>query len=148
MRTDRTREPLIVSDECNEVTSLSPSQQTTQHITSEEQELRHIAHCKSSPSTFLTSMHRYYNGYVCTEQGAEITGGKWSVTSNQVLVSMSSSASKSSIRRFVITEKAPSRAFSWLKAATTAFTFKTLLRHYAKQALTPRSLNVSVLIVS
>ena len=24
------------------------------------------------------------------------------------------------------------RAFSWLKAGTTAFTFKTLLRHYAK----------------
>ena len=39
-----------------------------------------------------------------------------------------------------ITEKAPTRAFSWLKAATTAFTFKTLLRHYAKRALTPRSL--------
>ena len=37
------------------------------------------------------------------------------------------SASKSSIRRFVITEKAPTRAFSWLKAAITAFTFKTLL---------------------
>ena len=33
---------------------------------------------------------------------------------------------KRSIRRFVITEKAPTRAFSWLKAATTAFTFKTL----------------------
>ena len=30
-------------------------------------------------------------------------------------------------------------AFSWLKVATTAFTFKTLLRHYAKWALTPRS---------
>ena len=29
------------------------------------------------------------------------------------------SASKSSIRRFVITEKAPTRTFSWLKAATT-----------------------------
>ena len=41
-----------------------------------------------------------------------------------------------------ITEKAPTRAFSWLKAPTSAFTFKTLLRHYAKQALTPRSLNV------
>ena len=54
------------------------------------------------------------------------------------------SASKSSNRRFVITEKAPTRAFSWLKAATTAFTFKTLLRHYAKQALTPRSLNVKL----
>ena len=48
------------------------------------------------------------------------------------------SASKSSIRRFVITEKAPTRAFSWLKAATTAFTFKTLLRHYAIGTLTPR----------
>ena len=54
------------------------------------------------------------------------------------------SASKSSIRRFVIMEKAPTRALSWLKAATTAFTFKTLLRHYAKQALTPRSLNVKL----
>ena len=58
--------------------------------------------------------------------------------------SVSISASKSSIRRFVITEKAPTWAFSWLKAATTAFTFKTLLRHYAKQALTPRSLNVKL----
>ena len=43
-----------------------------------------------------------------------------------------------------ITEKAPTRAFFWLKAATTAFTFKTLLRHYAKRALTPRSLNVKL----
>ena len=51
---------------------------------------------------------------------------------------------KNSIRRFVITEKAPTRAFSWLKAATTAFTFKTLFRHYAKQALSPRSLNVKL----
>ena len=57
-------------------------------------------------------------------------------------------ASNSSIRRFVITEKAPTRAptraFSWLKAATTALTFKTLLRHYAKRALTPQSLNVKL----
>ena len=28
-------------------------------------------------------------------------------------------------------KKASTRAFSWLKAATTAFTFKTLQRHYA-----------------
>merc|ERR1719336_3454374 len=54
------------------------------------------------------------------------------------------SASKSCIRRFVITEKAPTRAFSWLKAATTAFTLKTLLRHHAKRALTPRSLNAKL----
>ena len=57
-------------------------------------------------------------------------------------------ASKDPLRgstgRFVITEKAPTRASSWLKAATTAFTFKTLLRHYAKRALTPRSLNVKL----
>ena len=38
----------------------------------------------------------------------------------------------------------PTRAFSWLKAPTSALTFKTLLRHYAKQALTPRSLNVKL----
>ena len=36
---------------------------------------------------------------------------------------------------YTITEKAPTRAFSWL---ISAFTFKTLLRHYAKRALTPR----------
>ena len=39
---------------------------------------------------------------------------------------------------FTITEKAPTRAFSWLSAPTSTFTFKTLLRHYAKQMLTPR----------
>ena len=38
------------------------------------------------------------------------------------------SASKSCIQRFVITEKAPA----------TAFTFKTLLRDYAKRVLNPR----------
>ena len=43
-----------------------------------------------------------------------------------------------------ITEKAPTRAFSWLKAPTSAFTFKTLLRHYAKRALTPQSVNVKL----
>ena len=43
-----------------------------------------------------------------------------------------------------ITEKAPTRAFSWLKAPTSTFTFKTLLRHYAKRALTPWSLNVKL----
>ena len=41
---------------------------------------------------------------------------------------------------FTITEKAPTR----LKAPSSAFTFKTLLRHYAKRVLTPRSLNVKL----
>ena len=31
-----------------------------------------------------------------------------------------------------------------VQSATTAFTFKTLLRHYAERALTPRSLNVKL----
>ena len=53
--------------------------------------------------------------------------------SHQILMQWSaSSASKRSIRRFIITEKAPTRAFSWLKAATTAFTFKTLLTPYCR----------------
>ena len=36
---------------------------------------------------------------------------------------------------FTFTEKAPVRAFSWVRRATSAFTFtlKTLWRHYAKQ---------------
>ena len=67
-----------------------------------------------------------------------------SVSTVKVGGEVETSASKSSIRRFVITEKAPTRAFSWLKAPTSAFTFKTLLRNYAKRALTPRSLNVKL----
>ena len=35
-----------------------------------------------------------------------------------------------------ITEKTPTMAFSWLKVDTTAITFKTPLRHHAKQTLT------------
>ena len=34
-------------------------------------------------------------------------------------------------RSFQIMEKSPTRVFSLLKAPTSAFTFKTLLRHYA-----------------
>ena len=49
-----------------------------------------------------------------------------------------SSFKRRSTQRFTITEKAPTRAFSWLNAPTSAFTFKTLSRHYAKWALTPR----------
>ena len=37
---------------------------------------------------------------------------------------------------FTITEKAPTRAFSW--------SFKTLLRYYAKQALTSRQVGVKL----
>ena len=40
----------------------------------------------------------------------------------------SNEGSQRFLEDFTITEKAPTRAFSWLKAATTAFTFKTLCR--------------------
>ena len=46
------------------------------------------------------------------------------------------SAPKRSIRKFVITEKAPTRAFSWLKASNTAFTFH--LKHYEDTILKGR----------
>ena len=79
--------------------------------------------CKRCMYEIIKQFHRFQRKYVSYEQlGVRV------------------SAPKISIRRFVITEKAPTRAFSWLKVATTTFTFKTLLRHYAKQALTPRSL--------
>ena len=46
---------------------------------------------------------------------------------------------------FTITEKAPPRAFSFSRLkAPSAFTFKTLLRHYAERALTPWSLNMKL----
>ena len=41
-------------------------------------------------------------------------------------------------RRFHNHGEAPTRAFSWLKVPSSAFTFKTSLRYYAKQTLTPR----------
>ena len=52
---------------------------------------------------------------------------------------MTSAANDPSFSQLVytITEKAPTKAFSWLKAAITAFTFKTLSKHNAKQTLTP-----------
>ena len=67
---------------------------------------------------------------------------------NQLRTDEDNCQSTQQIRRFVITEKAPTRAFSWLKAATTAFTFKTLLKHYAKRALTPQSLNVKLGVIT
>ena len=50
----------------------------------------------------------------------------------------------SRVKWLFISASSATRAFSWLKLATTAFTFKTLLRQYAKRALTPRSLNVKL----
>ena len=66
--------------------------------------------------------------------GSEVVGG---VAGVEACIS-AVKRSIGSTTRCTITEKAPTRAFSWLKAPTSAFTFKTLLRHYAKRTLTPR----------
>ena len=87
-----------------------------------------------------TAAHQISSG----EVSVQCTGGDNGSAGHPHHPHHRTSASKSCIRRFVITEKAPTRAFSWLKAATTAFTFKTLLRHYAKRAMTTRSLKVKL----
>ena len=54
--------------------------------------------------------------------GGEVVGGVAGVEACISAVKQSIGSTTSC----TITEKAPTRAFSWLKAATTAFTFKTL----------------------
>ena len=49
-------------------------------------------------------------------------------TLDKLIIRHDTAANDSSV--FTITEKAPSRAFSWLKAPTRSLSFKSLLRHY------------------
>ena len=98
-------------------------------------------------SSVSTDTHELTSSSFFSRRSFSRHTSSWSLNTSRVTCHVSGvtiSASKRSIRRFVITEKAPTRAFSWLKAATTAFTFKTILRHYAKRALTPQSLNVKL----
>ena len=60
------------------------------------------------------------------------------------LINSAANRSIGSTTGCTITKKAPTRAFSWLKVPTSAFTFKTLLRHYAKWALTPRQVDMKL----
>ena len=99
--------------------------------------LRHLHFCYLYQKSFFKGWNRI-------AQMTVVHRGDVSVRVDMTVWIVNTNAWKSSIRRFGSTEKAPTRAFSWLKAATTAFIFKTLLRHYAKRALTPRSLNVNL----
>ena len=73
-----------------------------------------------------------------TSSGQSVTGGGPSVlfehSSCNIMVQLVLATNLRDV--FTITEKASTRGFSWLKAPTIAFTFKTLLRRYAKRALT------------
>ena len=59
--------------------------------------------------------------------------GTWRTTTRPAFRWWCKGAPSDSQSVFTIPEKAPTRAFFWLKAPTSAFTFKTLLRHYANQ---------------
>ena len=71
------------------------------------------------PASVLTMMSQHTAGNPCNQTSA-------------------ANRSIGSTTGCTITEKAPTRAFSFFKAPTSAFTFKTLLSYYAKLALTPR----------
>ena len=98
--------------------------------------------CTAHTDPYLDLDHKYHHTIFSRDPGENPAFWDFSIGEQENSDQQDTSASKSSIRRFVITDKAPTRAFSWLKAATTAFTFKTLLRHYAEWALTPQSVNV------
>ena len=78
-------------------------------------------------------LHQLLSGMLCGS-GSAVVGMDSSVSCVGSSAADDQSVSQSV---FTITEKAPTRAFSWLKAPTSAFTFKTLLRHYAKRAVNP-----------
>ena len=99
-----------------------------------------IFHLESQLSLLLQSKHWKHSSPFSPELHNIFLVQWWMMEAWSEPPSFRSSASKRSIRRFIITDMAPTR----LKAATTVFTFKTLLRHYAQQALTPRSLNVKL----
>ena len=89
------------------------------------------------PSAPFLNVSEFYEGH-CSHFAVYLpTDLMWTVLhSSSPLVLWSAPSCPQPV--FTITEKAPTRTFSWLKAPTSAFTFKTLLRHYAKRALTPR----------
>ena len=61
----------------------------------------------------------------------------WGLHTSPVICSFSA-VLRYSCEDFTITEKAPTRAFSWLKVPTSPFAFKTLLRHCGKQVIRDR----------
>ena len=93
-------------------------------------------------STMHDTAHSLLSPVLCSLQDWP-QSDQWSVTRcrhDHGAAAWRSVLFRKSINRWscTITEKAPTRAFSWLEAAITTFTFKTLLRHYAEWALTPQ----------
>ena len=87
---------------------------------------RTLTRYDESPIGLRTEMFEEHGGFLAA---VDVVGAAAEEELNLLL-----SLKRKSIRRFVSTEKAPTRAFSWLIVPTNALTFKTLSRHYAKQA--------------
>ena len=76
------------------------------------------------------------------QAGRVLSGNQESVRTGRgrfdIIASAGAGSSLQSLKRtftefFTITEKATTRAFSWLKVPASAFTFKAKLRNYAKE---------------
>ena len=66
----------------------------------------------------------------CSVPGAAVTGWRYCDLAPPTLPRVELQTNlREDYAKFTIMENAPTRAFSWLKAATIAFTFKTHLRH-------------------
>ena len=122
---------------------------TTEHFDfsfERQRDRKNLHHCQKSISL-------YFIGSLCLPDGGVVSASLCSLFSpawanmNNIVASILKWIFSRHIHCFVKVKnhmKGLTRAFSWLKVAATAFTFKTLLRHYAKRALTPRSLNVKL----
>ena len=84
--------------------------------------------------TFAASdVSRILNSTVMRHRKVEVFGDPWD------LVTVKWVEFRAANDQLAMFSQSRSRPLLGLKAPTSAFTFKTLLRHYAKRALTPRS---------
>ena len=79
---------------------------------------RTLTRYDESPIGLRTEMFEEHGGFLAA---VDVVGAAAEEELNLLL-----SLKRKSIRRFVSTEKAPTRAFSWSKVPTSALTFKTL----------------------
>ena len=106
-----------------------------------------VSDCVSPPQATAIFVYSYEGRLLCSPRWPgmrpeSLSRQTVSISSDCVAVRDQARASNegyAKVRKdFTITEKAFTMAFSWLKAPTSAFTIKTLIKHYAKQTLTPR----------
>ena len=121
--------PLMIMSECIDSDSLS---NVHVYITTWKYNISTLMVAGREPPPLCDHVSRYV--LWCLASRREINGRKAaSVVSGPCMVRI---RAVNDLSVFIITERAPTRAFSWLKVSTSAFTLKSLLRHYAKWVLT------------